>query len=114
MTISSLTLRYLPGELQDAQNSTVTFVKIVDYKEDLSSQNNYFIEESNEEKKNDFHEEVEEERLDERSEEMIESDEERFKRIGNRQKERIENLKKFCQEDWRLQSTKASVWFRKG
>jgi len=107
LTVSSLTVRYLPGELQDVQNSA--FVKIGYSKENLSSQYD-FIKAENED---DFHEDDEPENLDDGSKIMLESDEERFERIGKRQQERIENLKTFCKAYPRLQFTKATIWFRK-
>lgn len=108
LTISSLTLRYFPGELQDVQNSSI--VKIEDSQENLTSQNDFIIEEN----KDDFHEKDEQERIDEGSEILLESDEDKFERIGKRQQERIENLKIFCQAHSNLRFTKATIWFRKG
>ena len=108
LTISSLTLRYFPGELQDVQNSSI--VKIEDSQENLTSQNDFIIKEN----KDDFHEKDEQERIDEGSEILLESDEDKFERIVKRQQERIENLKIFCQAHSNLRFTKATIWFRKG
>lgn len=102
LKISSLTLRYLPGELQFVQNASIN--KIEDNEEDFSTQ---FIDDKETENNNEFYEEN-------NLENEVETDEERFERIGKRQQERIENLEKFCKADARLHYLKATIWYRKG
>ena len=107
MTISSFTLRYLPGELQFVQNSSI--IETEENEQDTSLQLIDDPEPEKVEKKDGIYEEEEEEDLEE-----LKTDEERYERIGKIQQERINNLEKFCNHDPRLNYMKATIWFRNG